>query len=78
LIARTTNRDARPPHQLGNYVSDGVGNYVSVTPPQVGNSVSADKLAEMLLDLARVSLLRDWPAWLALSCLGFGSIWCIT
>ncbi|MEV6846724.1 ATP-binding protein, partial [Actinoplanes sp. NPDC051411] len=27
---------------LGNYVSDGVGNYVSVRPLQVGNSVSAD------------------------------------
>jgi hypothetical protein len=41
LIARTTHPAHTTP-ELGNYVSDRVGNYVSVRPLQVGNSVSAD------------------------------------
>jgi hypothetical protein len=41
MIARThTLRHAR--HPMGNYVSDRVGNYLSATPLQVGNFVSAD------------------------------------
>jgi hypothetical protein len=29
---------------MGNYLSDRVGNYVSVTPLQLGNFVSADRM----------------------------------
>jgi len=45
---------------MGNYVSGQVGNYVSVTPPQVRNSVSVDTLIGALAT-SGVALLNETP-----------------
>ena len=47
MIARTTPGAALVV-PMGNYVSDRVGNYVSVRPLSLGNYVSADTLADGL------------------------------